>query len=108
MQDILAYRAGLGLSKLPASLNMSNVKTIRTEYFGVCFRAEGKPASELKETSDGESANMNKYALKKPAASSSKFLKHRVVAQRRRVDPCSHPRRWKGRKRRALPLVFEV
>ena len=43
---------------------MSNVKTIPTEYFDACFRAEGKPASELKETSDGESTNMNKYALK--------------------------------------------
>ena len=51
----------MGLSKLPAPLNMSNVKTIPTEYFDACFRAEGKPASELKETSDGESTNMNKY-----------------------------------------------
>ena len=41
---------------------MSNVKTIPTEYFDTCFRAEGKPASELKETSDGESTNMNKCA----------------------------------------------
>ena len=72
--------SGWGLSKLPAPLNMS--KSIPTEYFDA--------ASELKETSDGESANMNKCALKKPAASSSKFLKHRVVAQR---DPCTNPRR---------------
>ena len=49
---------------------MGNVKTIPTEYFDACFRAEGKPASELKEMSDGESANMKKCALKKPAASS--------------------------------------